>query len=76
MSRVVTPVTSQPIGSQAKIPHDKIAMRAYEKWIKKGRPQGTHEQDWMEAETELRVEMNQGNQTYTGSSYNAPAQRR
>jgi hypothetical protein len=39
-----------------KIPHDKIAMRAYEKWVKRGRPHGTDVQDWVEAEMELKAE--------------------
>jgi hypothetical protein len=39
-----------------KIPHDKIAMRAYEKWVKRGRPHGTDQQDWAEAEAELKAE--------------------
>jgi hypothetical protein len=39
-----------------KIPHEKIAMRAYEKWCKRGQPHGTDKQDWMEAEAELRAE--------------------
>jgi hypothetical protein len=39
-----------------KLPHEKIAMRAYEKWCKRGRPHGTDKQDWMEAEAELRAE--------------------
>jgi hypothetical protein len=39
------------------IPHEKIAMRAYEKWVKRGRPHGTDLQDWVEAEAELRAEM-------------------
>jgi hypothetical protein len=39
-----------------KIPHDKIAMRAYEKWVKRGRPNGSDVQDWVEAEAELRAE--------------------
>jgi hypothetical protein len=43
--------------SSAKVPHDKIAMRAYEKWCKRGRPHGTDKQDWLEAEAELRAEM-------------------
>ena len=42
------------------IPHDKIAMRAYEKWCKRGRPQGTDRQDWLEAEAELRSETRKG----------------
>jgi hypothetical protein len=39
------------------IQHDKIAMRAYEKWCKRGRQHGTDKQDWMEAERELREEL-------------------
>jgi hypothetical protein len=42
---------------QLKIPHEKIAMRAYEKWVKRGRPHGTDMQDWVDAENELRAEM-------------------
>jgi hypothetical protein len=38
------------------IPHEKIAMRAYEKWCKRGRPHGSEKQDWAEAEAELRAE--------------------
>jgi hypothetical protein len=56
MSRVVTPQMPQSAASPTKIPHEKIAMRAYEKWCHRGRPQGTDLQDWMEAETELRAE--------------------
>ena len=53
MSRVVTPPTSQP-GTQMKIPHEQIAMRAYEKWVKRGKPFGSsQQQDWYEAEKEL-----------------------
>ncbi len=39
-----------------KVPHDKIAMRAYEKWCKAGKPHGRHMQDWLEAERELAAE--------------------
>ena len=56
MSRIATPPTSQPAG-QVKVPHEKIAMRAYEKWVKRGRPHGSDVQDWVEAENELRAEM-------------------
>jgi hypothetical protein len=38
------------------VTHDKIAMRAYEKWCKRGRPGGSDKQDWLEAERELREE--------------------
>lgn len=58
MSRVVTPPLSQSNSTPPiKLAHDKIAMRAYEKWIKRGRPEGTEMQDWIEAESELKSEM-------------------
>jgi hypothetical protein len=46
--------------AQGGIPHEKIAMRAYEKWCKRGRPHGTDKQDWLEAEAELRAEAGRG----------------
>ena len=55
MSRVVTPPMAQPT-TNVKIPHEKIAMRAYEKWCKRGRPHGSDKQDWIDAERELREE--------------------
>jgi hypothetical protein len=58
MSRVVTPPQAQPGNMQPlTIPQEKIAQRAYEKWIKRGRPQGTEMLDWLEAENELKSEM-------------------
>jgi hypothetical protein len=42
--------------TQVKIPHDKIAMRAYDKWCQRGCPPGTDLKDWLEAEAELRSE--------------------
>jgi hypothetical protein len=56
MSRIATPPASGPL-SQMKIPHEKIAMRAYEKWVKRGRPHGSDMQDWVDAENELRAEL-------------------
>jgi hypothetical protein len=49
---------AQPSTTPVKVPHDKIAMRAYEKWCQRGRPHGTHVQDWLEAEAELKAEYN------------------
>jgi hypothetical protein len=46
----------QQPSTMARVPHDKVAMRAYEKWCQRGRPQGTHMQDWLEAERELQAE--------------------
>jgi hypothetical protein len=56
MSRVATPPVGQPTTPQVKVPHEKIAMRAYEKWCQRGRPHGSHLQDWYEAERELQTE--------------------
>ena len=61
MAKGVTTTTSAP--PTAQVPHEKIAMRAYDKWCKRGRPKGTEKQDWLEAESELRMEM-----TRTGSA--------
>jgi hypothetical protein len=57
-ANVSTP-TVTPSTPSLQISHEKIAMRAYEKWCKRGRPKGSSEkQDWLEAEAELRMEMN------------------
>jgi len=56
MSRVVTPSMTPPATGAMKVPHEKIAMRAYEKWCKRGYAHGHDRQDWVEAETELRAE--------------------
>lgn len=55
MSRVASAPTAHP-ANQMKVPHEKICMRAYEKWCQRGRPVGTHLQDWLEAERELQTE--------------------
>jgi hypothetical protein len=55
MSKIATPPVASPT-SHIKVPHDKIAMRAHDKWVKRGRPSGTHVQDWLEAERELQAE--------------------
>ena len=55
MSRVATATPSQQ-SNPVEVPHEKIAMRAYAKWIKRGQPQGSHLQDWLEAERELQAE--------------------
>jgi hypothetical protein len=39
------------------IPLEKIAALAYEIWVEKGRPPGTELQNWLEAETELRMQL-------------------
>lgn len=58
MSRVVTQPQAKPANTQPlMIPQEKIAQRAYEKWMKRGQPQGTEMLDWLEAENELKAEM-------------------
>lgn len=69
MSRVTSSTTSAAPQQQqgtTTVPREKIAMRAYEKWCKRGRPHGTDKQDWVEAETELRAEMSRTTGTQTG----------
>ena len=39
------------------IPRDKVAQRAYEVWVRKGKPFGTSDQDWLQAEAELQAEL-------------------
>jgi hypothetical protein len=66
MSRSATPAPAQPMQAQTNqhnsmpVPREKIAMRAYEKWVKRGRPVTNGEQDWLEAEKELRNETTRG----------------
>ncbi len=62
MSRVATQpqtrtTTPPPSGE---VPHEKIAQRAYEKWMKRGCTHGCHTQDWTEAEAELKAESGSG----------------
>lgn len=39
------------------IPRDKVAERAYEIWVRNGRPTGTAERDWQQALRELAAEV-------------------
>jgi hypothetical protein len=60
-NRTTAPSTPAPAATKpdadGALCHEKVAMRAYEKWCKRGRPCGTEMQDWLEAESELRAEM-------------------
>jgi hypothetical protein len=56
MSRTVTPPAAQP-SAAPKVTHDRIAMRAYDKWLQRGCPHGSDQQDWLEAEAELTAEV-------------------
>ena len=62
MSRVTTPPVARPTPTPPPmpglhVPREKIAMRAYEKWLKSGCKHGCDQQHWLEAETELKAEM-------------------
>jgi hypothetical protein len=57
MTRTVTPHAAQP-AVPSKVPHERIAMRAYEKWVARGCMHGNDQQDWLEAEAELTAETN------------------
>jgi DUF2934 family protein len=68
MSRVTTPPVAKPTShgttpppppthTGTTVPRDKIAMRAYEKWLRGGCQHGHDCQHWLEAENELRAEM-------------------
>jgi len=67
MSRVSTPPTTRPTPptqaspptstTSTSVPREKIAMRAYEKWLKSGCRHGCDQQHWLEAEAEIRAEM-------------------
>jgi hypothetical protein len=72
MSRTVTPPAAQHTATP-KVTHEKIAMRAYEKWVHRGCVHGTDQQDWLEAEAELQAEMNRGASHATARPAVAPA---
>lgn len=48
----MVPMVKMPVA----VTHEAIAKRAYELWCDKGYPHGTHEQNWLEAEAQLRAE--------------------
>ena len=62
MSRVAAqPQTrTAPPPAVKEVQHEKIAQRAYEKWMKRGCAHGSHTQDWAEAEAELKAESGSG----------------
>ena len=41
----------------AELTHDMIAARAFEVWVRKGRPLGQDDANWREAEAELKEEL-------------------
>jgi hypothetical protein len=53
---VAAMLSPQFVAEPVELPHDKVAARAYEIWVRKGRPDGLDAQNWLEAEAELRAE--------------------
>lgn len=51
------PVVVSEARPPARLSHEKVAARAAEIWHRKGRPYGQDEQNWLEAEIELRAEL-------------------
>ena len=49
--------TTQPAMMQNSVCQDKVAARAYQKWVQKGCKHGHDTQDWLEAEAEVKAEM-------------------
>ena len=49
---------AQPSSGTSRVPSDRIAQRAYEKWMKRGCVHGYDQQDWVDAERELLAEQN------------------
>ena len=75
MSSRTTPTMMQPSQagkSSSAIPHEKIAHRAYQKWCQRGCRHGAHQQDWLEAEAELRAEIGMPGMS-TAAAATAPA---
>ena len=49
------PVDATPAPAE-RLPFDAVAARAADIWRRKGRPHGQDEQNWLQAEAELRAE--------------------
>ena len=52
--RRVVPVAETVEAEIVELPQDEIALLAYSYWEERGRPEGSPEEDWYRAETELR----------------------
>ena len=46
-----------PAATQACLPQEKVAMRAYQKWLQSGCKHGCDKQNWFEAEAEIKAEL-------------------
>jgi hypothetical protein len=75
MSTRTSPQASTTPSPQAnQLPQEKVAMRAYQKWCQRGCPHGSHLEDWLQAEAELRAEMSKPGAHATSAAPKATAQ--
>ena len=51
------PAKAQAIAAVPANMQEKIAMRAYQKWLKRGCQHGNDQKDWLDAEAEVKAEM-------------------
>jgi len=56
-----------PVTQTGMAPAERIAKRAYEKWLKRGCAHGHDVQDWIEAEKEVMAEMRGSGSTSTAT---------
>jgi hypothetical protein len=56
--------TSQQTNTQSF--RERVAQRAYEKWVKRGCKHGCDRQDWFDAEAEVLAEQNRSSNTGSG----------
>jgi hypothetical protein len=69
--------TSQTTTAAAAKPAcERVAMRAYEKWLQRGCVHGYDQQDWVEAEREVMAEQNRSTTSSAGSQPPSKQQRR
>ena len=56
-SAQATPMMQPAAMTQPSVPTEKVAARAYQKWLQKGCKHGNDKQDWFEAEAEIKAEL-------------------
>jgi len=56
-SQQATVTAKSGAGKSAKISHEQVALRAREIWMKRGCLPGQDEQNWLEAERQLKAEL-------------------
>jgi hypothetical protein len=60
--------TVQAASGTNRLPTERIAQRAYEKWLKRGCVHGYDTQDWVEAEREILAEQSRSANALAGAA--------